>query len=167
LSHFKDANIPNEPTPKRRPSEGAALRNFPPKLERGKSDFEVTQPRQPPPKQWVSSCGCVHNILREKADARLKVSGDVCGGCGCICGEGHRHYNQKCGTECQVRPFKSWGWKLLFLEWGVGWRWDWLWGSATPSVFPLPQPPFSYDSFLVHHLTNRGDRHLLARGNGL
>jgi len=27
---------------------------------------------------------------------------ELCGGCGCICGEGHRHFNQKCGTECQL-----------------------------------------------------------------
>jgi hypothetical protein len=42
----------------------------------------------------VSSCGCVHNILSE--DAKVKGNGvDIpCGGCGCICGDGHRHYNQ-------------------------------------------------------------------------
>jgi hypothetical protein len=28
-------------------------------------------------------------------------------------------------------------------------------------------PPFSDYSFLVHHLVNRDDRHLLVRGNGL
>jgi hypothetical protein len=36
-------------------------------------------------------------------------------------------------------------------------------GSATPSVSP-PQPSFSNYSFLVHHLVNRDDRYLLARG---
>lgn len=66
----------------------------------GKSEFALTQPPQPP-KQWVSSCGCVHNILNE--DEKPKSKEDMsCGGCGCICGDGHRHYNQKFGTECQL-----------------------------------------------------------------
>jgi hypothetical protein len=32
---------------------------------------------------------------------------------------------------------------------------------------PILGPPFSNYYFLVHHLVNRDDRHLLARGNGL
>ena len=62
------------------------------------------------PQQWVSSCGCVHNTWGEGLnngalkDSKLKLNSAevLCGGCGCICGDGHRHFNQKCGTECQL-----------------------------------------------------------------
>lgn len=39
------------------------------------------------PKQWVSSCGCVHNTYTGE---------DINAGgfCGCICGEGHIHLTQ-------------------------------------------------------------------------
>jgi hypothetical protein len=38
---------------------------------------------------------------------------------------------------------------------------------VTLSSPPPPQPPFSNYSFLVHHLVNRDERHLLSQGNGL
>jgi hypothetical protein len=40
-------------------------------------------------------------------------------------------------------------------------------GSATPSASPSPGSSFLNYSFLVHHLVNRVDWHLLALGNGL
>jgi hypothetical protein len=40
-------------------------------------------------------------------------------------------------------------------------------GSATPCASPPPWPSiFSYYSFLVHHLVNWDDRHLLAHAHG-
>jgi len=56
-------------------------------------------------KCFVSSCGCVHSTsggYNNPSEALLKIDingEELCGGCGCVCGEGHRHFNQKLGTE--------------------------------------------------------------------